>query len=87
MKRYIDPEKQRYRFYVRETLNGYALQVLNVERDESIPLTPQVAAPLGVQLPDGYRLQSCTRMGAEKTLDKVAALNDWLEIDQDHPGS
>lgn len=31
MKKYIDPENERYRYYVRECLNGYALQVLIVD--------------------------------------------------------
>ena len=28
--RYTDPENQRYVYFIRETLNGYAIQVLNV---------------------------------------------------------
>lgn len=82
MKRYIDPEKQQFRFYVRSVLNGYALQVLIVDRDENIPLSPQVASKMGISLPDGYRIQCCTREEAEKTLDEVADLNEWIEVDQ-----
>lgn len=81
MKRYIDPEKERYRFYVRTVLNGYAIQVLVVDRDESIPLSPQVASKMGISLPDNYCIQSCTRERAEKVLDKLADLNEWIEVE------
>lgn len=79
--KYIDPENQRYRFYVRECLNGYAIQVQNVEADEHIPLTPAVASQLEIDLPDTYRLQSCKRENAEKELKRLAQLNKWAEVD------
>ncbi|MBQ8959438.1 MAG: hypothetical protein IJ057_13220, partial [Bacteroidales bacterium] len=81
MKKYIDPENERYRFYVRETLNVYSLQVLVVDLDENIPITPQVAARLQISLPKSYRLQSCTREAAEQQLDELAALNGWAPVD------
>lgn len=80
MKRYFNSELPRYVFYVRESLNGYSLQVLNTDRDENYPLTPAVAGQLLVTLPDTYRLQSCTREAAEKELDRLADLNDWTEV-------
>lgn len=79
-KKYIDPENQRYRFYVRECINGFALQVLIVDRDETVPLSPQVAAQLNVSLPNLYRIQSCTLEGAEAVLEELAALNGWTEV-------
>lgn len=79
--KYIDPENQRYRFCVRECLNGFAIQVLNVEADEHIPLTPAVASQLEIDLPDTYWLQSCTREAAEKELKRLAQLNKWAEVD------
>lgn len=80
MKKYIDPENERYRFHVRECLNGYALQVLVVDRDENVPLSPQVAAQMGISVPGLYRVQSCTREGAEAVLAELAALNGWTEL-------
>lgn len=79
--KYIDPQNQKYRFYVRECLNGYAIQVLNVEADEHIPLTPAVASQLEIDLPDTYRLQSCTREAAEDELKRLAQLNNWNDVD------
>ena len=79
--KYIDPKNQRYRFYVRECLNGYAIQVLNVEAAEHIPLTPAVASQLEIDLPDTYRLQSCTREAAEDELKRLAQLNGWNDVD------
>lgn len=79
--KYIDPNNQRYRFYVRECLNGYAIQVLNVEASENIPLTPPVASQLEIELPETYRLQSSTREAAEKELKRLAQLNRWAEVD------
>ena len=80
MKRYFNSEQPRYVFYVRECLNGFSLQVLNIDRDENYPLTPAVAGQLLVTLPDTYRLQSCTREAAEKELDRLADLNEWTEV-------
>lgn len=74
MKRYIDTDNQRYRYYIRESLNGYVLQLLIVDRDETVALTPQVAALLQISLPEGYRVQCCT---------EVAALNGWTAIERD----
>lgn len=85
MKRYIDTEREQYRFYVRATVNGYSLQVLIVDRDENVPLTPQVASKMEVSLPDGYRIQCCTRQAAEKVLDQLAALNGWTEVADGNP--
>ena len=79
--KYIDPNNQRYRYYVRECFNGYAIQVLNVEADENIPLTPTVASQLEIELPDTYRLQSCTREAAGTELKRLAHLNGWVEVD------
>lgn len=81
MKRYINPENERYRFYVRECMNGYAIQVLVVPTSENVPLTPQVAAQLQISLPDTYRLQSCARRDAEAELERLATLNGWLEVE------
>ncbi len=80
MKKYIDPNQQRYRFHVRETMNGYAIQVLNVERDENVPLNPGIASQLAVTLPDSYRMQCCTREAAEEQLIQLATLNGWTEV-------
>lgn len=80
MIKYIDTEDQRYQYMVLETLNGYSLQVLVVPTGDIAALTPQVASQLNVTLPDPYRMQSCTRQAAEKTLKEVARLNGWTEV-------
>lgn len=83
MKKYIDPENERYQYMVRETFNGFALQVLVVPQSTLAALTPQVAAQIGVRLPDAYRLQSCKEENAQKELDRVATLNGWMAIEQE----
>lgn len=80
MKRYIDPENQRYQYQVVATLNGYSVEVLVVPSGDLAALTPQVASQLNVMLPDGYRLQSCALPSAEKELDRLAELNGWTEV-------
>ena len=81
MKRYFNPENERYRYYVRECMNGYSIQVLEVTSDDNVPLTPAVASQLQVSLPDTYRMQSCTKAAAEEELDRLAALNGWVVVE------
>lgn len=81
MKKYFDPENERYRFHVRECINGYAIQVLVVSSEENIPLSPSVAAQLQISLPDTYRIQSCTRNAAEEQLDELAKMNGWEAVE------
>ncbi len=80
MTKYYDERQPRYRFYVRETMNGYALQILVVDRDENIPMSPAAASAAGIALPDSYRMQCCTRDEAEKELARVADLNGLTMI-------
>ena len=80
MKKYIDPNRERYRFHVRESINGYSLQVLIVTSGENVPLTPAVAAQLQLRLPENYRLQGCTRDAAEESMKELADLNSWTEV-------
>ena len=80
MERYIDKETDRYQFMVRETLNGYSIEVLIVPTGDIVGLTPQVAAQLQIALPKPYRIQSCAEVDAEKQLDELAALNGWLTL-------
>ena len=81
MKRYINPENERNQFLVRETLNGYAIQVLNTNNGVTAALTPQVAAMLQVRLPDTPLAHSCALGTAERYLDKCAALNGWVPVE------
>lgn len=81
MKKYLDPENDRYRYYVRECVNGFAIQVLVVPSGDNIPLSPQVAAQQQIALPDGYRIQSSTLEASEAELDRLAALNGWTAIE------
>ncbi len=80
MTRYFDPENQRYQFMVRESVNGYAIQVLSVPNGVTVPLSPSVASQLNVTLPDTYRMQCCTRQAAEKELARIAPLNSWIQM-------
>lgn len=80
MKKYIDPENDRYQYQVLETLNGYSIEVLIVSTGDIAALTPAIAAQLLVALPKPYRLQSCKCETAEKELDRLAALNGWVEL-------
>lgn len=80
MKRYIKEGDDRYQFMVIHTLNGYSIEVLVVPTEDLAAITPSVAAQLHIKLPDLYRLQSCTETDAEKQLDELAALNEWVAI-------
>lgn len=80
MKRYINPEDDRYVYHIQQTFNGYSIEVLIVSTGDIAALTPSVAAQLLVALPKPYRLQSCKRENAEKELDRLAALNGWVEL-------
>lgn len=81
MKRYKDPKNDRYQFLVRETLNGYSIEVLIVPTGKVLALTLSNAASIHVTIPKPYRLQSCTEEAAEKQLDELAALNGWAAIE------
>jgi hypothetical protein len=81
MRRYTDPENQRYVYYVRETVNGYAIQVLNTDRDERYPLTPSIAAQCGLQTGDVLTSHSCTREAAEAQLEELAKMNGLTAIE------
>lgn len=81
--KYIDQENPRFTYYIRESLNGFAIQVLNVERDESYPLTPAIAYKNGLTLPEDFR---CNCSGNEKAeletqLERLAKLNDLLPVE------
>ena len=81
MKRYLDSENPRYVYSIRETLNGYGIQVLNVDRDERYPLTPSIAAQCGLQTGDVLTSHSCTKEAAEAALKELAELNGLIEIE------
>ena len=81
MKKYIDPENDRYQYQVLETLNGYSIEVLVVSTEDLAAVTPTVAAQLHIQLPKSYRLQSCAEEDAEKQLDELASLNGWVPME------
>lgn len=81
--KYIDTENPRFTYYIRETLNGFAIQVLNVARDERFPLTPAIAQQNGLTLPEDFR---CNCSANEKTeleghLKRLADTNGLIEIE------
>lgn len=82
MKRYINPEDDRYVYHIQQTLNGYSIEVLIVSTGDIAAVTPSIAARLQVALPKPYRLQSCTREAAEQQLDELAALNGWVALNE-----
>lgn len=81
MNRYIKPNDDRYQFLVVTTLNGYSIEVLVVSTEALAAITPSVAAQLHIKLPETFRLQSCAKEDAEKQLDELAALNEWVAIE------
>ena len=81
MKRYLDSENPRYVYSIRETLNGYGIQVLNVDRDERYPLTPSIAAQCGLQTGDVFTSHCCTKEAAEAALEELARLNGLVAIE------
>lgn len=83
MKRYINPEDDRYVYHIQHTLNGYSIEVLVVSTGDIAAVTPSVAAQLKVALPSLYRVQSCTIEAAEQQLDELAKLNGWIELKSD----
>lgn len=80
MKQYFDTENDRYHYYIRPTVNGYSVQVMNTSNGETVPLVPQVAAMLQVRLPDTPLAQSCAKETAEHYLDELAELNGWFVV-------
>lgn len=81
MNRYIKPDDDRYQFLVVTTLNGYSIEVLVVSTEALAAITPSVAAQLHIKLPETFRLQSCAKEDAEKQLDELATLNEWVPIE------
>lgn len=81
MNRYIKPNDDRYQFLVVTTLNGYSIEVLVVSTEALAAITPSVAAQLHIKLPETFRLQSCAKEDAEKQLDELATLNEWVPIE------
>ena len=81
MKKYIDPENDRYQYQVVATLNGYTIEVLIMPTGGITSLKPSVAAKLQVAIPKNYRMQSCTREAAEQQLDELATLNGWVALE------
>ena len=81
MKRYINPEDDRYVYHIQQTLNGYSIEVLIVSTGDIAGVTPSIAARLQVALPSLYRVQSCTLDAAEQQLDELASLNGWVALE------
>lgn len=81
--KYIDPKDQHYRYHISETLNGFAIQVMNVRQDARVPLTPAVATELGLALPDGFRYHCGTggKAKLESQLEKLAGLNGLVPLE------
>ena len=81
MKRYANPEAQRYVYYIRETINGYAIQVLVVDRDERYPLTAAIAAQNGLDVPEGVSFHASSIDTVEASLAALATANGMVEIE------
>lgn len=83
MKKYIDPDNQRYVYYICESLNGFAIQVLNADRDERYPLTPAIAYKNGLTLPEDF-ICNCSayeKAELEARLANLASTNGLIEIE------
>ena len=83
MKRYIDPENQRYQYQVVNTLNGCSIEVLVVPNGDLAAITQRVAEALHITLPEGFRMSwpQGKREAAEKELARLAAANGWTEVE------
>ena len=83
MKKYIDTNDQRYRFYIAECVNDYAIQVLHVERCEHWALSRQIARQMEIVLPDKeeWIFYSKSQACLERKLAKLAELNHWVEVE------
>ena len=81
--KYIDQDNPRCTYYIRETLNGFAIQVLDVARDERFPLTRGIANQIGLVLPDGFRCHCSANEHDELVaqLKSLADLNGLIEIE------
>lgn len=79
--KYIDQENPRFTYYIRETLNGFAIQVLNVARDERYPLTKQIAAQNDLTVPEGIDFNASNRETVEASLLAIAKANGLIEIE------
>ena len=81
--KYIDQENPRFTYYIRETLNGFAIQVLNVARDERYPLTPAIAYKNGLTLPEDFRCDCSMgeKADLEEQLKRLARINGLIEIE------
>lgn len=81
--RYIDPENERYQYMVRQTLNGFAVQVHIMPTNEWIALSKSVAGQLEISLPEDYCM-AFDKDGESKAraeLDRVAKLNNLSPIE------
>ena len=80
--KYMDIERERFQYRVRQTLNGWAIMVHIVPTNEWAALTKEVAWALDVRLPDNYRyaFPSNQEEKAWEMLDKVARLNGWEKV-------
>lgn len=81
MKKYYNPENERVRYVVRETLNGYVPTMLNTQTGDMVAITPKTAAQYELRLPDIVLGQACTRQAAERYLDRIARLNGWTALE------
>jgi hypothetical protein len=81
--KYIDQENPRFIYYISETLNGFGIQVLNVERDERYPFTPTIAYKNGLTLPEDFVCNCSANEKAEleAQLKRLASINDLIEIE------
>lgn len=79
--KYYNPENERVQYVVRETLNGFAIQVLNADRDERYPLTPAIAYKIGLTLPEDFRCDASDETEVVAQLERLAKANGLIEIE------
>ena len=80
--KYMDTERERFQYKVRQTLNGWAIQVHIVPTNEWVALTPEIARLMDVLLFDAYRYDFPANQEAEawNMLANVALLNCWEKV-------
>ena len=81
--KYFDPENERYQYTVRQTLNGFAVQVHIIPTNEWVALSESVARQLEMNLPEDYCMafDKVREHQAWEELDRVAKLNNLLPIE------
>ena len=79
---YQHPERNYVRMSVHETLNGYSIFAVNLNTNNTVPLTFGIATILNVAVPQDYRAHHYYSKDAENELQRLAMLNGWEALEE-----